>query len=63
MDEQFYDDEEKELIESIDSGNWQTVGNLEQWKTLLSTAARNTPILSRKKEKVSLARETFLSCP
>jgi hypothetical protein len=51
MEDQFYDEEEKGLIESVNAGNWQSVDNLEQWKTLLSAAAHNTLVERGKKKQ------------
>jgi predicted DNA binding CopG/RHH family protein len=38
----YLDNEEKELIESLEEGGWKSVKDLESWKTLLSRTAVNT---------------------
>ena len=38
----YLDKEEKELIGSLENDEWKSVGNLEDWKTLLSETAVNT---------------------
>ena len=38
----YLDSEEQELIESLEDGDWESTGNIEGWKTLLSKTATNT---------------------
>jgi len=38
----YLDSEEKELIESLESDNWKSAGDIDNWKTLLSKTAANT---------------------
>jgi len=38
----YLDNEEQKLIESLESDNWKSAKNLEEWKTRLSKAATNT---------------------
>jgi predicted DNA binding CopG/RHH family protein len=41
-EEKYLDREEKELIESIETGGWRPVKNLNEWKSRLSKAAADT---------------------
>jgi predicted DNA binding CopG/RHH family protein len=38
----YLDSEEQELIESLESDDWNPAGDIEGWKTLLSKTATNT---------------------
>ena len=38
----FLDNEEKELVESLENDGWNSTNNLEEWKTLLSKTASET---------------------
>ena len=42
MKQEYMDNEEKGLIESLEQGDWKPVKDLEDWKTLLSETAVNT---------------------
>jgi len=45
------DDEEKELLESVERGEWKTVDNLAEEKAMLREAARNT---LRKEKRINI---------
>lgn len=49
----YFDDEERDLIESIEKGEWKTVPNFAQRKKELEAAARYS-IAQRKKKALSL---------
>jgi len=38
----YLDSEEQELIESLEGDNWESAGDIEGWKTLLSKTATDT---------------------
>jgi len=38
----YLDSEEQELIESLEGDNWESSGDIEGWKTLLSKTATDT---------------------
>ena len=38
----YLDTEEQKLIESLETDDWKSTGNLESWKTFLSKTATNT---------------------
>jgi len=38
----YLDNEEQELIQTLEQDGWKSTGNLDAWKTLLSKAATNT---------------------
>lgn len=38
----YFDVEEQELIQSLESNGWKPVGDLDEWKTALSAAATKT---------------------
>ena len=38
----YVDKEEQELIESLETDNWEPAADLDGWKTLLAKAATNT---------------------
>jgi predicted DNA binding CopG/RHH family protein len=51
----FYDDEERELYESVERGEWKSVENLEEEKAKAQAAARHTlALIAKKSESVSI---------
>ncbi len=48
------DKEEKNLIKSMNRGEWTPVENLEQWKTMLSKIAKDSKVGKEKKKRINI---------
>ena len=49
----FLDNEERNLIKSLETEEWKSVKNIESWKTMLSNTATSTITIGRLMEKRS----------